>query len=161
MADEAAAGAPMLKTLSQFARSIHFTNDAAANNTSTRGAPKIGVKVNVVDEDIGSNRHVVTLDMAVEANTDDDAVFTVEIEFVGVFEITNVAADKLQTVLKVECPRLLFPFARRIIADATREGGFPPLILDPIDFYSLFVQQRRAASEEPPAEKPKLENGAD
>lgn len=156
MAEAAAPQGPLMKTLSQYARSIHFTNDAAANNTQARGTPKISVKVNVHDKDIGSNRYSVTLDMTIEANAEEDPVFTVEIEYVGVFEITGIEADKLPVILKVECPRLLFPFARRVIADSTREGGFPPLLLDPIDFLGLFMKQRQAAA----GEQQKLENGA-
>lgn len=157
MSEAAAPSGPLLKTLSQYAKSIHFTNDAAANNTAARGAPKISVKVNVQDQELSDDRHAVTLDMTVEANADDDAVFTVEIEYVGVFEITGLERDKMPIILKVECPRLLFPFARRMIADTTREGGFPPLLLDPIDFLGLYMKQRQAGA----AEKPKVENGAD
>lgn len=161
MAEPAAPSAPLLKTLSQYAKSVHFTNDAAANNSAARGTPKISVKVNVKEQSAGENRHAITLDMEVEANTEDDAVFTVEMEYVGVFELSGVAEDKIGLVLQVECPRLLFPFVRRMIADVTREGGFPPLLLDPIDFLGLYMKQRKAAAEDAPAATPKLENGAD
>lgn len=150
------AQSPTMKTITQYAKSIHFTNDAVANKSTNRGNPKINVKVNVIDEKLSDNRFAVTLDMQVEANADDDAVFTVELEYMGVFEIAGVPDDKLPIVVRVECPRLLFPFARRVIADSTREGGFPPLFLDPIDFLSLFMQQRKAAAEA----APKVENGA-
>lgn len=148
---------PQLKTLSQFTRSFHFTNDAAANNVAARGAPTINVKVDVKDQPAADNRHVVTLDLEIEANAQDEPIFTVEVEYVGVFEIIGVADAKLQAVLKVECPRLLFPFARRLIADATREGGFPPLLLDPIDFLGLYLKRGAHAEPETPA-KP---NGQD
>ncbi|MCI4663354.1 MAG: protein-export chaperone SecB [Neomegalonema sp.] len=148
---------PQLKTLTQYARSIHFTNDAATNNTPVRGNPTINVKVEVSTQNAPEGRHVVALELSVEANAGEDAVFTIEIDYVGVFEVTGVPEEKMPVVLQVECPRMLFPFARRLIADMSREGGFMPLLLDPIDFLGLFMQQRKAADEG----GAKLENGAD
>ena len=144
---------PQLKTLTQFARSIHFTNDAAANNVQVRTAPTINVKVDVNQKTAEENRHVISLDVTVEANAGDDPVFTVEIEYAGVFEITGVPDDKLPVVLQVECPRLLFPFVRRQIADLTRDGGFMPLLLDPIDFLGLYIKRRKGEETEAAAPK--------
>ena len=136
---------PVLRTVAQFARSVHFTNDAASNGTAVSESPKIEFKIDIKDKPRGDNRYEVVLEMSVEANSGEDAVFTVEIEYVGLFEVTGVPEDKLPLVLRVECPRLLFPFVRRQIADVTREGGFMPLLLDPIDFLSLYLKQKKAA----------------
>jgi preprotein translocase subunit SecB len=76
----------------------------------------------------------------------------VELEFSGVFRIVNVPQEQMQPLMLIECPRLLFPFAREIIANAVRNGGFPPLLLDPIDFVALY--QQRMAQMQPPGLAP-------
>ena len=70
-----------------------------------------------------------------------------ELAYGGLFELVNIPADSLQLLLQVECPRLLFPFARRVVADATRDGGFPPLMIDPIDFLTLYRRRAQAPVE--------------
>ena len=77
-------------------------------------------------------------------------LFNVELEFAGMFRIVNVPQEQMHPLMMIECPRLLFPFAREIIANAVRNGGFPPLLLDPIDFVALY-QQRMAQVQAPPA----------
>ena len=79
-------------------------------------------------------------------------LFGFELVFAGIFRIQNVPADSMQPVVLIECPRLLFPFAREIIATATRNGGFPPLLLDPIDFVALYRQRMAAAQAAPPSQ---------
>ena len=85
--------------------------------------------------------------LAFEAKSDDGPVFLVELAYGGLFELVNIPADSLQLLLQVECPRLLFPFARRVVADATRDGGFPPLMIDPIDFLTLYRRRVQAGAE--------------
>jgi preprotein translocase subunit SecB len=74
------------------------------------------------------------------AKSDDGVIYNVEIDYGGLFRIKNVREKMLQPVLFVDCPTLLFPFVRRVIADVVRDGGFPPLMLDPIDFGRLYAQ---------------------
>ena len=81
------------------------------------------------------------------ATQEDKKAFVVEVLYAGVFTLHNVAEDDLKQVCLIECPRLLFPFARRIVADATRDGGFPPLLLEPIDFMALYMQSADNAAE--------------
>jgi preprotein translocase subunit SecB len=76
----------------------------------------------------------------------------VELTYAGLFSLANVPPDSLQPVLLIECPRLLFPFARRIVADITRDGGFPPLMIDPIDFVTLY--RRRQEQQAQPGSQP-------
>lgn len=154
MSTDAASATPQLKTIAQFVKSFHFTNDAATNNTQVRTAPKIDIQVEISNKPAPDNRHLVSLELTVEANANDDAVFTVEVEYAGVFEISGVPEEKLPVVLQVECPRLIFPFVRRLIADATREGGFMPLLLDPIDFLGIYMKRRAAAAGEGAAPGP-------
>jgi preprotein translocase subunit SecB len=93
----------------------------------------------------GEQNFEVDLHIAIEAKQGDNAVFVTELVYAALFALENIPAENLQPVLLIECPRLIFPFARRIIADATRDGGFPPLMLDPIDFAQLYQQQIAAA----------------
>ena len=79
---------------------------------------------------------------------DGEAVFQVELVYGGLFSVTGVPDEAVETVLLIECPRLLFPFARRIIADLTTDGGFPPFLLEPLDFAAIYAQ-RRAAADQP------------
>ncbi len=88
----------------------------------------------------------VELKIAATAKRDEDVAFIVELTYGGLFQLSNIPADQLQPVVLIECPRLLFPFARRVVADATRDGGFPPLMIDPIDFVALY--QRRLAAKQ-------------
>ena len=95
---------------------------------------------------LGDDRHEVVLDINVEAKAEDSPVFLVELAYGGLFELANIPADGMQMLLQVECPRLLFPFARRVVADATRDGGFPPLMIDPIDFFSLYRRKMQTGA---------------
>lgn len=79
--------------------------------------------------------------LAATATRDEQTVFIVEAAFAGVFALTGVADEYLKPVLLIECPRLLFPFARAIVADATRDGGFPPLMIQPVDFTDMYRRQ--------------------
>ena len=107
--------------------------------------PEIQIRVDVRTASLGDDRHEVVLDINVEAKAEDSPVFLVELAYGGLFELANIPADGMQMLLQVECPRLLFPFARRVVADATRDGGFPPLMIDPIDFFSLYRRKMQAA----------------
>lgn len=137
-----------MSVLSQYVRSVSFENAAARRSENPSGKPNISVQVNVTHDPIGNNRYNVALIVTIAAAADEKEIFGVKLEYIGVFQLTNVREDALAPVLSIECPRLLFPFARRIIAEVTRDGGFPPLMLDPIDFATLFRQQaaRRAAA---------------
>jgi preprotein translocase subunit SecB len=83
------------------------------------------------------------------ASREKDAVFVAEVLFAGVFELFDVPADQVQPVCLVECPRLLFPFARRVLSDLTRDGGMPPILLDPVDFGALYQRQQMEAQAAP------------
>ena len=73
-------------------------------------------------------------------------MFLVELQYCGLFRLENIPADNLEPVLVIECPRMIFPFARRVISDVTRDGGFPPLMIDPIDFVALYKQRSAAGN---------------
>jgi preprotein translocase subunit SecB len=88
----------------------------------------------------------VDLKLSARAQREDGPLFVIELLYGGVFQVTGVPAEEMEPVLLIECPRYLFPFARRIISDITSEGGFPPFLLDPIDFAGVYAA-RKAATE--------------
>ncbi|MEM9724602.1 MAG: protein-export chaperone SecB [Pseudomonadota bacterium] len=139
---------PQMNVLTQYVRRVVFENSAAINNKQPEGKPTINVQINVESNDVGENRYIVALLMTVETMNGEDEVFAVELDYIGVFQLLGIPEANLQAVLSIECPRLLFPFARRIIAEVTRDGGYPPLLLDPIDFVSLYRQQLAQAQAE-------------
>ena len=93
---------------------------------------------------VGDDVHEVTLKIEVKAKSGTMTAFIVDLTYAGLFGVRNVPEDQLQPFMLGEAPRLLFPFARRVVADAVRDGGFPPMLLDPIDFGSLYMQQLQA-----------------
>ena len=153
MAEEAQEGttpAPAQMTvISQYVRDLKFENIAAANGVNPSGKPSINVQVNVDANPIAENRFLVALKTGVSASAEEKEVFKVNLDYVGAFQVQNVPENALRPVLLIECPRLLFPFARRIIAEVSRDGGYPPLMLDPIDFTALYRRQlAQAASQQ-------------
>jgi preprotein translocase subunit SecB len=115
--------------------------------------PQINVSVNVSANPVGENDVEVTLKLEGKAEAAGSVLFNVELDFAGTFRMINVPQEQFQPLMLIECPRLLFPFAREIIASAVRNGGFPPLLLDPIDFVALY-QQRMSQLQAPPGIAP-------
>ena len=136
--------APGLQIMVQYVRDLSFENPGAPNFADMQ--PDIGVNANVGARKMAENDYEVLLKFRVEAKSGEDAKFIAELEYCGIFRLANVPENNIGPVLLIEGPRQLFPFARRIIADATRDGGYPPILLDPIDFVSLY-QQGQAARE--------------
>ena len=155
-APQAGAAAPRLTILSQYIKDLSFENPRAPGSLEPGNSrPEIQVRVDARAQELTSERYEVTFQLHCEAKSGDDPVFVVELTYAGLFSLSNVPQDSMQPVLLIECPRLLFPFARRIVADVTRDGGFPPLMIDPIDFVTLYrrrqEQQARAGAQPQPA----------
>lgn len=134
---------PGIRILAQFIRDLSFENPRAPDALRAGAAqPQIdmGVEMNARGREDGYFE--VDLKLSARAARDDGPVFHVELVYGGVFQINGVGQDDLEPVLLIECPRFLFPFARRIIADVTSEGGFPPFLLDPIDFAGVYTARR-------------------
>ena len=142
---QAAGAQARLSILTQYVKDMSFENPRAPYGVQQGTRPEIQIRVDVRTASLGDDRHEVVLDINVEAKAEDSPVFLVELAYGGLFELANIPADGMQMLLQVECPRLLFPFARRVVADATRDGGFPPLMIDPIDFFSLYRRKMQAA----------------
>ncbi|WP_227269264.1 protein-export chaperone SecB [Roseobacter weihaiensis] len=146
--------APQMRVLGQFIRDMSFENIMAQKGAPADATPDVQVQVNLdAKKRTTENQYESTIKLAVTSKVkDNDAtLFVLEIEYSGIFHIENVPEDQLHPFLLIECPRMIFPFLRRIVSDVTRDGGFPPLNLENIDFLSLYRNEiaRRQASETP------------
>ncbi|MDT7934832.1 MAG: protein-export chaperone SecB [Sphingomonadaceae bacterium] len=139
---------PQVRIVAQYVKDFSFENPNAPNsfNPQQGDGPRIEVSVNVNARKATEELFEVELKFNVNANGDIGAIFAVELLYAGLFALKNVPYDALEPFLVVEAPRLIFPFARRIIADATRDGGFAPLMLDPIDFASMYLARMEQAN---------------
>jgi preprotein translocase subunit SecB len=133
---------PQLNILVQYVKDLSFESPGAPNSLRGRDkSPGININVNVNANPISETEFDVHLTIAARAAFDKDVLFNVELIYGGVFRVAGFPKEHTLPILFIECPRLLFPFARQIIAEATRNGGFPPLMLDPIDFAQMFQQK--------------------
>ena len=138
-----------IRILAQFIRDLSFENPRAPE--SLRGGvaqPQIdlGVEMNARSREDGF--YEVDLKLSAKANREDGPIFVVELLYGGLFQIVGIPAEDLEPFLLIECPRYLFPFARKIIADVTSDGGYPPFMLDPIDFAGLYTARKAQESEQ-------------
>ncbi|MEM9047707.1 MAG: protein-export chaperone SecB [Pseudomonadota bacterium] len=148
MAETEAQPQAKLQILSQFVRDMSFENIAAQNNVTAEGKPEIKVNVGIDANKREGDQYDIIMKLGVDATSGTQKIFILEMEYCGRFTVQNVPDAQLHPFLLIECPRLLFPFVRRIVSDVTRDGGFPPLNVDNIDFVSLYrqeVERRRAA----------------
>ncbi|EJF85497.1 protein-export chaperone SecB [Bartonella rattimassiliensis] len=140
-------GEAIFAVLTQYLKDFSFENPGAPNSLRAREkSPQIDININVNANPIGDDNYDVVLSLSVKANDDTETLFHVELIYGGVFHLKNIPQEHVMPLVFIECPRLLFPFARQIISDATQNGGFPPLWIDPIDFAALF--QKRLAEEQ-------------
>jgi preprotein translocase subunit SecB len=138
-----------VRIMAQVIRDLSFENPRAPESLRASGVqPQIELGVEMAARTRADELHEVDLKLTASAKNNDDPIFTIELLYGGLFQIAGVAQEDLEPVLLIECPRYLFPFARRIIADMTSEGGFPPFMLDPIDFGMVYAA-RRAQLETP------------
>ena len=151
MADNPASnGAPALNALAQYCKDFSFENPNAPRSLQPQNqGPQINLQVNVNAKQLAETDFEVDLTLQGDAKTGNDVLFAFELTYSGVFRVQNVPQDQLHPVIMIECPRLLFPFGREIIATAVRNGGFPPLMIDPVDFVSLYRQ--KIAEQQPQA----------
>ena len=150
------AGAPpQLNVLAQYTKDLSFENpNAPASLAPQASAPQINIQINVGANNVAQNEFEVTLSVEGKAENGGKTIFSFELAYAGVFRIQNVPQENLHPLIMIECPRLLFPFAREIIASAVRDGGFPPLMLDPVDFVGLYRQNMARQAEQQQQVKP-------
>ena len=140
--DAAADGSPSMRILAQYLKDLSFENPKAPQSLMNQDSnPQIEISVNVNAKALASTDFEVELELEAKAIEDDAVVFATEILYAGIFRVENMPEDVMHQVVLIECPRMLFPFARQILADATRNGGFPPLMIDPIDFAGMYSQR--------------------
>ncbi|HSB59385.1 MAG TPA: protein-export chaperone SecB [Methyloceanibacter sp.] len=132
---------PRLNVLGQYIKDLSFESPHAPQTLqSPPPNPQLQVTVNVNVAGQSEETYEVVLNIDVHAKSDVGVIYNVELFYAGLFRLRNVPQNLLQPVLFVDCPALLFPFTRRVLADITRDGGYPPLMLDPIDFGRLYSQ---------------------
>ena len=132
---------PQLNVVAQYIKDFSFENPNAPASLQVTTQPQIGIQINVDAKPLSQSDVEVTLKLEGKAESTGKLMFGFELEYAGVFRIQNVPQESLNAVVLIECPRLLFPFAREIIATTVRNGGFPPLLLDPVDFVGLYRQK--------------------
>ena len=160
------ANPPRLTVVSQYVKDLSFENPRAPRSLQPgETRPEIQIRVDVRAQQLEPERYEVSLQLHAEAKSGAETAFMVELTYAGLFGVLNIPQESLQPLLLIECPRLLFPFARRVVADATRDGGFPPLLIDPIDFATLYRRRQQQAqaprqAEGEPVANPVVGDGA-
>lgn len=145
---------PKMKILGQFIKDMSFENILSRNPVKGQVQPDIQVQVALDGKKSGADGQyevVSKFNITSKNKGSDDVLFILEIEYSGLFQIENISDEQLHPFLMIECPRMLFPFVRRIVSDITRDGGFPPLNLDNIDFVALYRQQLAQRAQNQPA----------
>jgi preprotein translocase subunit SecB len=143
------AAPPQLSVLAQYIKDFSFENpNSPASLTQQDKQPAINVQINVGASNIGGPDFEVQLVIEIKAENSGTVLFALELTYAGVFRIENVPQESLHPFVMIECPRLLFPFAREIVSTTTRNGGFPPLMLDPVDFVGLYRQNMARQAEQ-------------
>ena len=151
--------APQMKVLGQFIKDMSFENIAAQNALQTEAQPDINIQVGLnAGKRTQENTYDVTIKLNVDAKTkgdDPQQIFLLEMEYTGIFHVENVPENQMHPFLLIECPRMIFPYVRRVVGDITRDGGFPPMNLENIDFVQLYRSEitRRAQAEAAKAPK--------
>ncbi|HWV44191.1 protein-export chaperone SecB [Pseudorhodoplanes sp.] len=151
-ADQAAM--PQLNVLAQYVKDFSFENPNAPRSLQpSNQQPQINIQINVNATPLQQSDFEIDLKIEGKAEIGSTLLFAFDLVYGGVFRIQNVPQDSIHPVLMIECPRLLFPFAREIIASAVRNGGFPPLYIDPVDFVGLYRQKlaEQAAAQQQPS----------
>ena len=142
---------PQLSVLGQYIKDLSFENPNAPRSLNpNQTQPAIQIQINVGVQQLAETDYEVALKLEGKAESTGNVLFAFDLTFAGVFRVLNVPQPQMQPLIMIECPRLLFPFAREIVATAVRNGGFPPLLLDPVDFVALY-QQRVAQTQGQPA----------
>jgi preprotein translocase subunit SecB len=133
-----AAASPRLQILTQYIRDLSFENIAVQKGIASEGKPDIRIQVNLDAKQRGEDRFEVAIKLNANASIQENPVFILELDYAGLFVVQNVPKEQLHPFLMIECPRQMFPYLRRIVGDVTRDGGYPALNLEPIDFVSLY-----------------------
>ena len=141
-----------MQILGQFIKDLSFENIAAQESKQGTGTPDIEVKINLdASKRTQDDQYNSSIKISVESKDTktNKNIFLLELDYGGIFKIENIPDDQLHPFLMIECPRMLFPFVRRVVHDVTRDGGYPPLNLDSIDFLAMYRAEVDRLSAEP------------
>lgn len=134
--------APMFTVMVQYTKDFSFENPNAPQSLmQPQAQPQIGIQINVNPRQLSATDYEVELKLDGKAEHDGNILFAFDLNYAGVFRLVNIPQENLGPLLMIECPRLLFPYAREIISNAIANGGFPPLLLNPVDFVGLYQQK--------------------
>ncbi len=167
MSDDSAAGSaqtaqqngPSFNLLGQYIRDMSFENPGAPGSIMLGGgSPQFNVGINVGVKKQADDVYAVEITLNAKAEREKNVLFNVELIYGGVFRIKNVAENQLAPLLLVECPRLIFPFARQVLASITQQGGFPPLMMEPVDFNAIYMQNLRQMQQQQAQQVPPVTN---
>jgi preprotein translocase subunit SecB len=145
---------PQVSILAQYVKDLSVENPSAPEVYSWQIQPALDVQFNLNVQGAGEGVHEVTLKFDISARSDNGVHFVIDLSYAGIFAVLNVPDEALPPFLLIEAPRLLFPFARQVIAEATANTGFPPLLLDPIDFAAAYMAQIDAAQQQLESQQP-------
>jgi preprotein translocase subunit SecB len=151
----AASAAPRMQIITQYVRDLSFENIAAQKASAPEGKPDVRVQVNLDAQPRPGDRFEVAIKLKIDSKIGETPIFILELDYAGLFLIQNVPNEQVHPLLMIECPRLIFPYVRRIVGDVTRDGGYPPLNLEQIDFLTLYrneLARRQAEAASPPAQ---------
>ncbi|MDR1826862.1 MAG: protein-export chaperone SecB [Methylobacteriaceae bacterium] len=138
--------APSISILGQYIKDFSFENPNAPRSLQPdEVTPQFGLQVGVQSSQVGEKEYEVILSLDFDAKRGETVLFNVELVYAGIFRMAGIPREQLHPALMIEAPRLLFPFARQIVGDAVRNGGFPAIYPDPIDFVALYRQQMERA----------------
>ena len=140
---------PQVSIFAQYVKDLSVENPSAPEVYSWQVQPNLDVQFNLNVQGAGEGVHEVTMKFDISARSDNGVHFVIDLSYAGLFGIRNVPEEAMPPFLLIEAPRLLFPFARQVIAEAVANTGFPPLLLDPIDFASAYMAQVEAAQQQP------------
>ena len=148
---EPAAAAPVqprLQVITQYIRDLSFENVAVQKGNKVEGKPDVQVQVALDANKRAEDQYEVINKIKIESKAGEAVIFIIELDYAGLFRVENVPAEQLHPFLMIECPRMIFPYIRRILGDVTRDGGYPPLNVDNIDYLNIYRQElaRRQAA---------------
>lgn len=139
---------PQVSIIAQYVKDLSVENPSAPQVYSWQVQPALDVQFNLNVQGAGDNIHEVSLKFDISARSDNGTHFVVDLTYAGLFAVQNIPQEALSPFLLIEAPRLLFPFARQVISEAVSSTGFPPLMLDPIDFAAAYMAQVDAAQQQ-------------
>ncbi|NTU59522.1 MAG: protein-export chaperone SecB [Deltaproteobacteria bacterium] len=129
---------PIFRMQKMYVKDLSFENPSAPQVYAEPGEPKVDFRLNVSNRTVDDEHWEVAISVTANVTSQEKTVFIVEVEHAGLFQLRNIPAEHMDRVLGVECPALLFPFTRQIVAQATIDGGFVPLLMDPINFLAMY-----------------------